>query len=491
MNAHGRLLGFYVLLSTAIYAEVVTTSLQVQLENLQNREIVLEKNLMLIQSRELLTLESALQSAIQDFLKREAQSLLDNNPAFQPAVHQYAQLLVAMGKELTPLYYDALFWVRYVPAYLYQEDVAELQKETLTFPLTPRDLATLKDFSQAYYAYKTFFEQWPVDKQEAPAKFYAKAQEAYKRFALTQTFVTSLLAKQQDMQETEKQMHLLISKFKTLLPELTTPTLSDKTQYEHLVSVYALQRGDTGSQDYKQYQVWSLIASLLYYRHRAGIAVPDDATQAQLFHKTYTELSDFIKTFDRTWHYYKEAQTVLGALSAYDKECVLLLEPKPVVKPQPEAVKPVPHPTKVDPVLPKQNSVTPTKTISEDLDDYIGKYFSDAALLVAADLTKVLARYTNLLAEYKNSKEYRDTDYMGYVVWADFVPVRVAELQVISLKRTMPFAQRKATVFAYNQALNAFRKTPAWAYVRHTYPSLFKELTEVCSQYANWLGQQR
>lgn len=481
----------------------VTIDLQTQLENVQNREIVLEKNLSLIQQKELLTLESALRVTMQDFLKNESRDLLDTNPAFQPAVQQYAQLLLAMNQELTPLYYDALFWVRYIPAFLAQEAVTELPKDTLTFPLLPAYVKILKDFSQTYYAYKIFFEQWPVDKQQMPqVQFYLKAKDAYEKFSVTQSFVTSLLAQQQDMLTTQNQLNLLISTFKKQMYELKAPTLSDKTQYEHMLSVYEQQLGSKEVEQYKEYQVWLFISSLLYYRNRAGVPIPDDSTNAQLFHTMYNEFVSFVAAFQKKWTYYKEAHNALDALSSYDQACVTFLEPSvkpnpaptpkphPLPVPQPVTPKPV-LPTPVQPHQPKINPGSPEKTVSEQLDDYILKYFSDTALATTVHLTPVLALYNNLLEDYKASAEYRETDYSGYAAWADFVPLRVAELQVIALTRAMPIEQRKPVVFAYNQALKNFRKTKSWDYVSKTYPSLFKEVTEVCPQYANWLGQQR
>lgn len=481
MSAYVFLL-FSLLMVGEIKADDVTNALQTQLENLQNREVVLEKNLSLIQQKEQFSLEAALRSSIKDFLKNETKGLLDVDQAFQTAVHQYAQLLISMSEDLTPLYYDSLFWVRYIPAYLNQEDVLELQKEKITYPLSATYLKILKDFSQTYYAYKTFFEQWPTDKQSSPAaQFYGKAKDAYIRFSTTQAFVVSLLAQQQDSETTQGQMNVLITRFKSqLYDHLESPSLSDKTQYDHLLSVYAAQLNNaTELQDFKQYKVWALINSLLYYRKLAGIPTPDDLLSAELFHISYTSLASLMDTYQKKWSYYQDAQFALNTLSAYENNCKILLAPTPLPMPNP-APKPLPVP----------EPAAPQKTIGEQLDDYINNHFSDA-MLVTLNVEKTLSLYNNLLEDYKNSKEYQETDYTGYVAWADFVPLRIAELNVIEVKMDASVSQRRAVVFAFNQALNSFRKTTSWAYLRNNYPSLFKEITDICSQYANWLGKQR
>ncbi len=545
MNIRVRIIIFLGLMVSSIVAVSVNQQYQLTLEALQDQQIFLEQQLALLQKKELATLTNALQESIDKLDNLESKQLLEVDQTFITNAQQYSTLLDALSLPRTSFYYDVFFWVYYVPTFIAQETIQDLEKQKLLFPLSSQQQTLATTFSQFYYTYKSFFEQWPADLQKS-STYYAKAKDAYGAFGTTQAFVASLLARQQDITATENQLKVLINTFTEALYNGESIALDDKSKYEHALSVYSSQLKDTTSQQYKQYLLWSYIASLMYYQDLAGLPRPTNKTNAELFVQTYGLLNGLMDTYNEEWMYYEDGKGALDVFYVYNDACKKLLnaenkpkpitpQPKPVVpvesEPTSEPIKPTPgipeprplpiEPVKPEPTEPKDNPtpapvgppheepqpvepkptpepVTPTPvvpepvppvkiTISESLDNFIQASFDDESLqsLSLTVFENTLVLYKNLLQDYKDSSEYRETDEQLYQLWVDFLPVRYNQLRVIGLDGISD-KNKKGIVAAYNAARNKFMNTASYKSMLKAYPELAKELT-LTAYYGNWM----
>ena len=478
MNNSVRISALLFVVSLPLYGvSSVSDYDQTSLTTLQNQQLLLEQQLVLLQKQEVATLEVTLQQGMKNLSSLEAKKLLDVDPTYVTTAQQYSTIVDLSQTDRASFYYDVFFWVRYVPTFIAQEELQELEKEKLSFPLSSQQINLATTFSQFFYAYKGFFEQWPVDAQKNAA-YYAKAKDAYVAFSTTQAFVASLLARQQNITATENQLSVLIKVFQEAVYEGKSITLNQKSQYDHALSVYSSQLKDTTSQQYKQYQLWAYLAALTYYQDLAGIPKPTDKTNAELFHTTYSTFSGFMDTYEEKWLYYEDGRESLDVFDSYNDACKKFLNPP---HPKPTPITPEPTPQPVEPVTPKL-------TASELLDAFVSQNFADEVLASTEQKTidAHVLRYKNLLQDYQTTPEYNVTDYQLYQLWIDFVPVRYAQLKIIGLTGVAD-KNKKSVVFAYNAARNVFMKTSSYRAMIKAYPGLIQELT-LTAYYGNWLG---